>query len=77
MDHRHRDRDADRLLRPATIGPHRPGSFTENERRAVPHAYRRVLLLPVVRYFRASTARRSWSLFILDRPSTPSFRASS
>jgi hypothetical protein len=77
MDHRLRDRDADRLLRAATSGPHRPGSFSQNERWAVPPAYRRVLLLPVARYFRASTARRSWSLFILDLPSTPSFRASS
>ncbi len=77
MDHGRWDGDADRLLNDAASGPYRPGSFSEDEPGVVPRAYRRVLLIPVSRHFRASTARRSWSLFILDLPSTPSLRASS
>lgn len=77
MDRSRRDGDTDRLLSAAASGWDRAGSFSENEPGVVPQAYRRVLLLPVARYFRASTARRSWSLFILDLPSTPSLRASS
>lgn len=52
-------------------------SFTVNGPGVGPQACRRVLLVRAAGHFRASTARRSWSLFILDRPPIPSFRASS
>jgi hypothetical protein len=77
MGHGRRKDGRERLLTAAASRSHLPGSFYENEPGATLRAHRRVLLLPVSGYFRASTARRSWSLFILDLPSTRSFRASS